>query len=188
MSKFYRGDLRNEDGSSITLEDLGKRWSFEIREAKVAVDPDRPFLMSDNGPLWFHKINSKTLQLQDEYGALARRELINQMVWGKAISKNQTPQNFRSLNGSPPAALMIGLYEQMYGTSPAGAFAKIPDGDSGSVFLLRSGSMFSVFADSIGAAKRFCLGVIERTNFKEAVVAEGIGLNLYNELIKQLTP
>jgi hypothetical protein len=65
-------------------------------------------------------------------------------------------------------------------------YADIPEGDHGEVYLLKSGFRYSVFADSVGAAKRFCLRALEATSHKLAMESEGFG-EAYRETIERLT-
>lgn len=164
--------------NTITLIDI----EVPIRDTPVPVDPATPFLITEQGcPLWFEDYQMPSDN--SETGKLLARMLLNTMVFGKPISIHQTLDNYREL---PMArANMIGLYEQLFAQRRNGVFADIPPGDDGQVYLLKSGNLYSVFADSVGAAKRFCVWVMYVLNYKLMGEREGFG-DAYNEAMEKL--
>lgn len=134
--------------------------------------------------LWLENITLPETAVHKQERALLTRMLLNTMVWGKTISQHQSLDSYRDL---PMArANMIGLYEQMFAKRQhPGVFADIPPGDDGEVYLLNSGHRYSVFSDSIGAAKRFCLRAMEATFHKELMEAEGLG-HLHRNTLEKL--
>lgn len=135
-------------------------------------------------PLWLQVVTLPGSAVQKQERDLLTRMLLNTMVWGRPISQHQRLDSYRSLPNA--RANMIGLYEQMFAKRyHDGVFADIPHGDDGEVYLLRSSHLYSVFADSIGAAKRFCLRVIEATFWKQVMEAEGFG-EAYLDVMEKL--
>lgn len=156
----------------------------QIRDT-VEIDPTTPFIMIPGElsvdqqyrkiyPLWLQAIIFPSPTQHMEERSLLSRRLLNMMVWNKPISQHQRRDTYRDLPGA--RANMIGLYEQLFAErNHTGVYADIPTGNDGNAYLIKSGARYSVFADSVGAAKRFCLRSMEATFHKEAMEAEGFG-------------
>lgn len=147
---------------------------FERRPSAIPVSLAAPFLISTAGPLWFQKVDLDEVEQSD----IALKQLLMTMVFNKPISCCQSLSRYRDLefyrDGSGLRANMIGLYTQLFSDpKQLGYNYAVPIiGNKGAAYLLTSGPLCSVFADSVGAAKRFCLEVFDHLNLRQ-VLSEG---------------